>query len=67
MIEKRCRCGGELYVDVPPFNLMSDEDIADWQQAGGRVMLVCKDCGYEDESTKPKKGSQLNKNKKEEM
>ena len=46
---KSCRyCGGEVYVEAPPFEQMSNKDIEDWKNSGGRVMELCKDCGRED-------------------
>ena len=54
MIEKRCSCGGELFVEAPPFEQMSNKDIEEWKQAGGRVMVLCKECGKEDREDKGK-------------
>ena len=59
-MEKRCKkCTGELYVEAPPFEEMSDQDKTDCKNQGGRVMLVCKECGEEDEETKLKKEEKL--------
>ena len=44
-----CRyCGGELYVEAPPFEEMTEKDKEDWKKSGGRIMKLCKDCGKED-------------------
>lgn len=48
-MEKKCKhCGGELYVEAPPFEQMSDQDKEDWKSSGGRIMVLCKSCGEED-------------------
>ena len=48
----RCRfCGGETYVEAPPFEQMSEQDKADWRAAGGRVVELCEDCGKEQGET----------------
>ena len=46
-------CGGNTYVEAPPFERMSDEDKDNWQRNGGRVMEICRDCGNEQDTTKP--------------
>lgn len=49
MIERRCsKCNGELYIESPPFSEMSEQDISDWKSCGGRVMIICGECGLED-------------------
>ena len=53
MIERKCRCGGELCVEVPPFSEMSQQDIDDWRNSGGRVMVCCKECGTEQKDECP--------------
>jgi rRNA maturation protein Nop10 len=46
VIEQRCKvCGGELYVEAPPFVDMSEQDILDWRTADGKIVIACKECG----------------------
>ena len=46
-IEKFCVCGGKSYTEAPPFEEMSDKDIENWRESGGRIMVLCKVCGRE--------------------
>jgi hypothetical protein len=40
------KCGGQRVVDAPPFGMMSDEEIRQWKQSGGEiVVLECPNCG----------------------
>jgi len=48
VILNRCeKCNGKLYIEAPPFNLMTDEDIVQWKKNKGRIMIICEDCGCE--------------------